>query len=275
MHEIEVLLESLRPEDLALHKGEGHWLEVGLNRPDKRNALREQTAAEILRVLEAAESCPAVRAVVLHGSRDFFCAGVDTGAFAMPEGGPYEQWRLRRTSRQISRLFRTLPEFTKPILVAVEGFALGGGFELALMCDIVVAARTAQFGLTEVKLGMLPGGGGTQTLARAIGRARAKQLIWTGRRISGEQAAEFGLVTELAEPGGALDAARSLAAEICSQAPLPVMFAKALIDQGVDMTLRQGWAQEGDLAFALSFSEDRSEGLAAFREKRNPVFKGR
>lgn len=261
-------------EDLRLQAGNG-WLEIGIARPEKRNALREQTASELLRTLDAAEQTPEIRAVVLHGVGDCFCAGVDTGAFGAPPGGPFEQWRLRRTTRQISRLYRTLPEFTKPCLVAVEGYALGGGFEMALMADLVVAARNAQFGLTEVKLGMLPGGGGTQTLARVIGRAKAKQLIWTGRRIGAQEAAALGIVVEVAEPGLALESARAMATEICAQAPLAVMFAKSLIDQGVDMTLRQGWFQEGDLSFALSFSEDRKEGLAAFAAKRKPKFNGR
>jgi len=262
-------------EDLIVSRQEGGWLEIAINRPDKRNALREQTAQEILDTLEQAEGDPSIRAVLIHGSPRFFCAGVDTSAFAPPAGGPYEQWRLRRTTRKISRLYRGLPEFTKPCIAVVEGYAFGGGFELALMCDLVVAASNAEFALTEIKLGMLPGGGGTQTLARVVGRAMAKKLIWTGARISGTQAQELGIVTQVSEPGAALEDARKLAAEICANAPLPIMFTKALIDQGVDMTARQGLMQEGDLSFALSFSEDRNEGLTAFKEKRKPDFKGR
>ena len=275
MSTIEDLVAALSDlEDLKLKAGEG-WLEIGIARPEKRNALREQTAREILRTLDAVEQAPEVRAVILHGIGEHFCAGVDTSAFSMPKGGAYEQWRLRRTTRQISRLYRTLPEFTKPLLVAIEGYALGGGFEIALMADLVVAAHNAQLGLTEVKLGMLPGGGGTQTLARVVGRAKAKQLIWTGKRISAKEAEALGIVVDVAEQGCALDTARAMTREICAQAPLAVMFAKSLIDQGVDMTLRQGWFQEGDLSFALSFSEDRKEGLAAFAEKRKPNFSSR
>jgi enoyl-CoA hydratase/carnithine racemase len=184
-------------EDLIVRNGEGRWLEIEIARPEKRNALREQTAEELLAALQCAEADPEVRAVLIHGSQQMFCAGVDSGAFTMPAGGPFEQWRLRRTSRKISKLYRTLPEFTKPCIAVVEGYALGGGFELALMCDLIIASSAAEFGLTEVRLGMLPGDGGTQTLARVIGRAAAKEMVWTGRRISGERAAELGIVTTL------------------------------------------------------------------------------
>jgi enoyl-CoA hydratase/carnithine racemase len=262
-------------EDLIVRKQEAGWLEVGIARPEKRNALREQTAEELLATLESAETDPEVRVVLIHGAPPVFCAGVDTGSFAPPAGGPFEQWRQRRSTRKISRLYRSLPEFTKPCIAVVDGYALGGGFELALMCDLIVASSAAEFGLTEVRLGMLPGGGGTQTLARIVGRAAAKKMIWTGERISGERAAELGIVTVLSEPGAALDDARKLAAQIAANAPLPIMFAKTLIDQGVDMTARQGLMQEGDLSFALSFSQDRQEGLAAFKEKRKAVFSGK
>jgi enoyl-CoA hydratase/carnithine racemase len=260
-------------EDVIVERGSGSWLEIGINRPDKRNALREQTASDLLRVLASAEKDASVRGVIIYGRDKHFCAGVDTSAFATPEGGPFERWRERRTSRQISRLFTSLPEFTKPCIAAVEGYALGGGFEMALMCDFIFASKTAQFALSEVKLGMLPGGGGTQTLARAIGRAAAKRLIWTGRRISGAEAEALGIVVAT-EEAAALDDARAFMTEIAKNAPLPIMYAKALIDQGVDMTLRQALHQEGDMSFALSFSQDREEGLLAFKEKRHPEFKG-
>ncbi|VTU36068.1 2,3-dehydroadipyl-CoA hydratase [Variovorax sp. PBS-H4] len=261
-------------EDVIVERGAGDWVEIGLNRPDRRNAIREKTASEILHVLAEAEKDTSVRGVIIRGCGNHFCAGVDTSAFAPPEGGPFERWRERRTSRQISRLFATLPEFTKPCLAAVEGYALGGGFEIALMCDLIFASRAAQFALPEVKLGMLPGGGGTQTLTRAIGRAAAKKLIWSGQRISGVDAEAFGIATST-EEGAALASARSFMADIVKNAPLPIMYAKALIDQGVDMTLRQALHQEGDMSFALSFSEDRAEGLLAFKEKRQPDFRGR
>lgn len=263
-------------QDIITRKDPGQWLEIELSRPDKRNALREETAEELLDALAEAEADAAVRAVILHGAANTFCAGVDAGAFGVDkQQSVFELWRQRRTSRKISRLYRSLPEFTKPLIASVEGYALGGGFELALLCDLIVAARNASFGLTEVRLGMLPGGGGTQTLTRAIGHSKAKALIWTGRRIDGEAADKLGLITELTESGEALKAARVLAGEIAANAPLPIMFSKALINRGTDLTLPQGMNEEGDLSFALNFSEDKNEGLSAFKEKRKPNFQAR
>jgi enoyl-CoA hydratase/carnithine racemase len=266
--------EDLELQDLGIRREKG-WLEVMIDRPAKRNALRERTAFELLAVLELAESDRELRAVLLHGAGGCFCAGVDTGSFAPDEGAPFERWRARLTSRKISRLYASLPNFTKPLIAAVDGYALGGGFELALACDLIVASKDATFGLTEVKLGMVPGGGGTAALARVVGRARAKHLIWTGLRFDGMKALELGIAIEVADPGSALEKARSLVGEIARNAPLPIMFSKALIDRSADLPARHSLLQEGDLSFALSFSEDQREGLAAFRERRPPSFKGR
>lgn len=263
-------------QDIITRKDPGQWLEIELNRPEKRNALREETAAELLDAFAAAEADNSIRAVILHGAENTFCAGVDAGAFGVDKNqSVFELWRQRRTSRKISRLYRNLPEFTKPLIAAVEGYALGGGFELALLCDLIVAARNASFGLTEVRLGMLPGGGGTQTLARAIGHSKAKALIWTGRRMDGEAAEKLGLLTELTDSGEALRTARELARDIAGNAPLPIMFSKALINRGADLTLTQGMNEEADLSFALNFSADKNEGLLAFKEKRKPDFHAR
>jgi len=156
----------------------------------------------------------------------------------------------------------------------VEGFALGGGLELAMVGDMIVAGADAKLGLPETRLGLMPGGGGTQTLPRLIGKALAKELIWTGRRISAAEAREYRLVNHVTEAGKALDKAREIARAICANAPLSVMMTKAAIDRGMDMPLAEGMAAEGDASFMLYFSRDRNEGLAAFREKRSPTFKG-
>ncbi|MEP9349138.1 enoyl-CoA hydratase/isomerase family protein [Xanthobacter sp. KR7-225] len=249
-------------------------VEITINRPEKLNSLREQTAAEILEVLAEAEFDRKVRAVVLAGSEKAFCTGIDTSEFQIKENEYFEFYRFRKRARKVNRLFQEVAAFTKPVIVAVEGFALGGGLELALTADIVVAGGKAKFGLPECKLGLMPGGGGTQTLPRLIGPQLAKDLIWTGRRIDAAEAERLRLVTYVTEAGAALAKAHEVAAAVAANAPLSVMFSKAAIDRGADMPLAEGFATEADLSFYLYFSRDRNEGLAAFREKRAPNFQG-
>src|SRR5690606_30210041 len=142
---------------------------------------------------------------------------------------------------------------TKPVITAVEGYALGGGLELALCGDMIVAGEEAKFGLPEIRLGLMPGGGGTQTLPRLIGKPLAKELMWTGRRISAAEAREYRLVNHVAPKGEALDKARELARSIAGNAPLSVMLTKGVIDRGVDMSLADGMTAEGDAPFLLYF----------------------
>jgi len=250
------------------------WIEVTIDRPDKLNAIREQTAGEILEALDEADQTQSVRGVIITGSEKAFCTGVDTSQQVINPGEEYEVWRHRKRVRKLNQMFKTLPECTKPVIAAVEGFALGGGFEMALLCDLVVCGEGAKFGLPEAKLGLMPGGAGTQTLPRVIGKPLAKELIWTGRRLSAEEALAMRLVNRVAPKGEALAQARELAEAVGKQAPLSVMFTKSVIERGFDTTLAEGWAAESDAFFALSFSEDRNEGLAAFKEKRTPEFKG-
>jgi len=162
----------------------------------------------------------------------------------------------------------------KPLISAIEGFALGGGLELALVGDIIVAGANARFGLPEIKLGMMPGGGGTQTLSRLIGKPLAKELMWTGRRITAAEAERYRILNHVTEAGKALDKAREIAKSISENAPVPVMMTKSVIDRGIDMSLADGFEAEGDASFLLYFTRDRDEGLKAFREKRSPEFRG-
>jgi len=250
------------------------WIEFTIDRPDKLNAIREQTAEELLAVLDEADGTQAVRGVILKGSEKAFCTGVDTSEQKVEPGEIYELWRRRKRTRKVNRMFRALPEVTKPVIAVVEGYALGGGFELALLCDFIVAGEGAQFGLPEARLGLMPGGAGTQTLPRLLGKPLAKELIWTGRRLSAQEALALRIVNHVAPKGEALAKARELAAQIGAQAPLSIMFTKSVIERGFDATLAEGMATEADAFFALTFSEDRQEGLAAFKEKRTPAFKG-
>jgi len=252
----------------------GKVLEICLNRPTLMNALREQTADEILSALDRAETDNDIRCVVLSGSERAFCTGIDTSEFNLTDRSYFDFFRFRKRQRLVGRLFRELPEFTKPVIAAVDGYALGGGLELALATDMIVANERAQFGLPEVNLGMMPGGAGTQLLPRRIGSALAKELIWTGRHIGAEEALRIGLVNRVAAPGGAVAAAVEIGSVIASKAPLSTMLTKSAIDRGANMSAADGAAYESDLSFLLYFSEDRAEGLQAFKEKRKPEFKG-
>lgn len=260
-------------EDIILEKKEG-WVEITINRPEKLNSLRETTAQEVLDVLHEVEGQREVTAVILQGSEKAFCTGIDTSEFTIGDNEYFDFYRKRKRSRKVNQLFRELPSFTKPVISAIEGFALGGGLELALVGDIIVAGANARFGLPEIKLGLMPGGGGTQTLPRLIGPALAKELMWTGRRITAQEALEFRLVNHVTDAGKAIEKAREIAATIAGNAPLSVMFTKAVIDRGMDMPLAEGMAAEADVSFMLYFTKDRQEGLNAFREKRTPGFKG-
>lgn len=264
---------NVKYEDIAVTRGAG-WLEIQINRPEKLNSIREKTAENILHAMEAVEFERDCAAVILCGSDKAFCTGIDTSEFQIKDNEYFDFYRYRRRARRVNRLFRELPAYTKPVISAVEGFALGGGLELALVGDIIVAAETAKFGLPEIKLGLMPGGGGTQTLSRLIGKPLAKELMWTGRRITATEARKMRLVNHVTPAGQALGKARELAAAIAANAPLPVMFTKSVIDRGEDMALQDGMMAEADVSFMLYFTADRKEGLQAFREKRSPQFRG-
>lgn len=260
-------------EDIIVEAVDG-WIEIAINRPEKLNALRERTAEEIMATLAQAEADRAVGLVIIKGSTKAFCTGIDTSEFQVRDGEYFDFYRKRKRSRKISAMFRDIPSFTKPIIVVIEGYALGGGLELALLADIIVAGADAKFGLPEARLGMMPGGGGTQTLSRLIGPSLTKELIWTGRRINAREAKDYRMLNHVTDAGKAIEKARELARAICNSAPLPVMLTKTVINRGVDMGLAEGMALEGDSSFMLYFSRDRKEGLAAFKEKREPVFRG-
>ncbi|MEW6767059.1 MAG: enoyl-CoA hydratase/isomerase family protein [Pseudomonadota bacterium] len=260
-------------EDVILNKEVG-WVEITINRPKKLNSLREKTAEEILGILGEVEHDRDVRAVILLGSDKAFCTGIDTSEFQIEDNGYFDFYRFRKRNRKVNRLFREIGSFTKPLISSIEGFALGGGLELALVGDMIVAGGNAKFGLPEIKLGMMPGGGGTQTLPRLIGKPLAKELMWTGRRITAAEAERYRIVNHVTEPGKALEKAREIARSISENAPISVMMTKSVIDRGIDMALPDGFEAEGDASFLLYFSKDRDEGLKAFREKRTPAFRG-
>lgn len=259
--------------DIAVTR-QARWLEIEIRRPEKFNAIREQTAGEIMQAMAEAEADDGITSVLLAGNAKAFCSGIDTAEFEVGEGRYFDFYRKRKRTKCFARLFRELPQYTKPVICAVEGSALGGGLELALMSDMIVAGRNARFGFPETGIGIMPGAGGTQTLPRLIGKALAKELIWTGRRIHAEEALAMRMVNHVVDAGLALDKARELAEAIALKAPIAVMQSKAVIERGADLSLADGLAMESDAAFLLYFTEDRREGLNAFREKRSAQFRG-
>jgi enoyl-CoA hydratase/carnithine racemase len=250
---------------------DGHVATVRLNRPEALNAISGEVADQLAGALLQAAADPAAWVVVLAaGGEKAFCVGADLKERNRLDDAGWMQNRVLMRA-----MFDTLRSLPQPTIASVFGYALGGGFELALNCDLVVASHDAVFGLPEVTVGIVPGGGGTQLLARKVGVARAKDLVFTGRRISGEEAFEIGLVARLVERG-ALDAATAeLAREICRSSPVSVREAKQAIDRGVGVSIEDGIELE-DLAWRRAVaSEDRREGIAAFNEKRDPHWKGR
>ena len=245
-----------------------------LNRPDKLNAINVEMAAELLDILTKAETDRSVIAGVLAGNERAFCAGADLGRMAATPGYEWDAYRERMNAAPNRQLHRTLCFYSKPIISAVEGFCLGGGFELAMWGDFIVASDTASFGLPEVARGFIPGGGGTQNLPRLIGPALAKELIWTGRRITATEAREHRIVNHVVPKGEALAKALSIVDEMAKNAPLGLMMSKLAINRGLDGSRYNGALTEGDLAHMLWFSEDRADGLKAFAEKRTPDYKG-
>jgi enoyl-CoA hydratase/carnithine racemase len=244
---------------------------VTIDRPAAMNAL----TGEVLAGLEAATAelaaDPAVRLVAFTGAGDrAFCAGAD-----LKERRGMSEADTRARIDLINRCFTAIARLPRLTVAAVNGVALGGGLELALACDLRIAVEGAELGLTEVRLGILPGAGGTQRLARAIGAARAKELILLGRRVPAARALALGLVSEVVPAGGLPGAVGRLASELEGCAPLSVARAKEAIDRGIDVSLDEGLAIERQCYDSTLGTEDRLEGLRAFAEKRPPRYLGR
>ena len=246
---------------------------VTLNRPEALNAISTDLARALAERVEPLATDPAVRAVVLTGAGErAFCAGAD-----LKERASFtdHDWFVQR--EVFRRAFAAVRRCPLPTVAAVFGFALGGGCELALACDLVVAATDAVLGLPEVRLGLVPAGGGTQLLVRRVGRAAAKDLVLTGRRVEAPEAHRLGLVDRLAPGGGraaALDAAMALAREIAANAPTAVRLAKWALDLGADLAQEAAMEVEDQAWRRAVLSSDRREGIAAWNERRPPAWPG-
>lgn len=243
-------------------------------RPKARNALTDTMLSETRVQMEAWENDKGVAVVVLTGDDKSFCAGGDIKGTASAGMPPFDKYRHRHNHSEWLVFMRFLDRYTKPVIAAIEGYALGGGLEVALRCDFCVGSETAKLGLTEATLGLFPILGGAWSLAQAVGERKARELAYTGRKVGAEEALRLGLLNHVVTEGKALDKALEIAAEIAASAPLSVMAIKQAIKRSRHQSFEEALASGGDLSALLMFSKDREEGLSAFMEKRDPEFKG-
>jgi enoyl-CoA hydratase/carnithine racemase len=245
-------------------------LTLSLNRPKVMNSFSFALLRALKAQIDAIRFRPEIRVVIITGSGEkAFCAGAD-----LKERATLTPLQVKEFIFTIRDLFSSIENLNKPVIAAVNGVALGGGTELALACDIRIASATASMGLTETRLAIIPGAGGTQRLPRLIGRGKAKELIFTGRRVPAEEALVIGLVNQVCEPDNLLEACQSMAAEICQTGPIAIEQAKYAINHGLETDLHTGLAIESNAYWVTIPTQDRLEGLAAFREKRKPVYRG-
>ncbi|SEH53904.1 enoyl-CoA hydratase [Rhizobium tibeticum] len=241
---------------------------ITLNRPQALNALNSMVLKELLQAYEAFQADDAVGAMVLTGSERAFAAGAD-----IKEMQPLDYVDVY--GRDLMSGWDDVAKVRKPVIAAVSGFALGGGCELAMMCDIIIASETAKFGQPEITLGVIPGMGGSQRLTRAVGRYKAMDLILTGRLMDAAEAERAGLVSRVVAPERLLDEALEAAAKIASLSRPSVLMAKEAVNRALETTLEEGLRFERRLFHSLFSTEDQKEGMTAFIEKRKPAFKNR
>jgi enoyl-CoA hydratase len=241
---------------------------VLLNRPEALNALNDEVMGLLVDALVELDDDDAIRCIVLGGSEKAFAAGADIGQMA--EASAMDMYEARRIDRwDAIRRIRT------PLVAAVSGFCLGGGNELAMACDLIVASETAQFGQPETGLGIIPGAGGTQRLTRAIGKAKAMDVILSGRFLTAEEAERAGLVARVVAREAWLEEAKAVARTIAAKGPIAQRLAKESVNRAYESTLETGLDYERKALYLAFASEDAREGLTAFTEKRKPDFKGR
>ncbi|MBV8252561.1 MAG: enoyl-CoA hydratase/isomerase family protein [Chitinophaga sp.] len=259
----------MQPELIIIHQQVAPYVaHIQLNRPKDLNALNLQLMGELRDALKQLEADNQVRAIVLSGDERAFAAGADIKQ--MMGNSAIDMYNIDQFST-----WDTIKKIKKPIIAAVSGFALGGGCELAMLCDMIVASETARFGQPEIKLGVMPGAGGTQRLTRAVGKALAMEMVLTGRFITAQEALHAGLINRIVPVELFLQEAIKLAAEVAAMSPLALKMAKEAVLKAFDSSLEEGLVFERKNFYLLFASDDQKEGMKAFVEKRQPDFKGK
>ena len=260
----------MNDEALLVEKQDGVVV-LTLNRPEVMNSFNFTMLYALKEQIDAIRFDQDIRVIIITGSgQKAFCAGAD-----LKERADLNELQVKEFIFTIRDLFTSIEYLNKPVIAAINGVALGGGVELCLACDIRIAAMNASMGLTETRLAIIPGGGGTQRLPRLIGRGKAKELIFTGRRVDAREALQIGLVNQICENEDLHDESRKMAAMICEAGPIAIEQAKYAINYGLETDLHTGLGIESNAYWVTIPTEDRHEGLAAFREKRKPVYKGK
>jgi enoyl-CoA hydratase len=252
---------------ILLTRQDGYAL-VQFNRPDVLNALNMKLMEELVDAFEALDRENDVRCIILTGNEKAFAAGADIKEMA-------DASAVEMLIRDQFARWDRIRKIKKPIIAAVSGFALGGGCEVAMSCDIIIASETAKFGQPEINIGVMPGAGGTQRLTRAVGKYKAMEMVLTGKMISGEEAMRWGLVNKVVPVEYYLEEAKTLAREIASKPPVAVRLAKEAVLKSFDTTIEGGLEFERKNFYLLFSSEDQKEGMKAFTEKRKPEWKGK
>jgi enoyl-CoA hydratase len=244
---------------------------ITLNRPEALNAFSKEVVSEVLQALEDIRSDESVRVVILTGAGEkAFSAGADIKAMI-----GMNALKARELSLMGEKLCLALENLEKPVIAALNGYALGGGLEVAMSCDLRIASENSRMGQTEINIGLIPGWGGTQRLTRLVGRTKAKEMVFTGKMIDAKTAEQLGIVNMVVPADKFREAVRQFALELASKAPVAIKVAKALIDKGAEIGLDSALALEREGFGVVASTEDLQEGVNAFTEKRKPVFKGK
>ena len=256
------------PESMVLLQTNNHIARITLNRPDAKNEINLRMGQELDEICRQINQDNDIYVVILTGTGGVFCNGSE-----LPAAGK-KQTRSEAETAQKYKAAAAVAAIEKPVITAINGDAFGDGLELALACDVRIAAQNAHFGLPEIGAGMIPSGGGTQRLPRIIGRGKALEMILTGETIDAAAALEYGLVTKIVPMESLMPEVEALATAMAAKAPVSLRYIKEAINKGLDLTMEQGLRLEADLYFLLHTTSDRTEGIKAFQQKRPPEFKG-